>query len=179
VTGAIYQDGSGVSINGSFVLFATCSGGYGCFVKYEGSAVFRQCLFVGNSVGAIAHFSWEATSQTRLESCYFINTKLRGDVLVAGSVVVDRCLFAGEVQSTAGFMPTGVQIGFTSKGISFDTASLLPLCDKYGNFGTPKRTDTPATAEGHERESVVSTRKARIILFVVIHLGLLALGFTL
>jgi hypothetical protein len=160
---------------------------------------------VGNSVGAIAH-SWSgATVQTRLESCYFINMKLRGDRFYAGSVVVDSCLFAGEVESTMSFIPTGVQIGFTSTEISFDTASLLPLCDQYGKFRTPKgtetpkltpkgtetpkltpkgtdtskRTDTPATDEGYERQDVRATRKARIIPFVVLQLALLALGFTL
>jgi hypothetical protein len=184
VTPAIYQYGSGVSIIGSFLLFANGSGGYGCFVNEEGSAVFRQCLFVGNSVGAIAHLEG-ATNQTRLESCYFVNTKLRRDVFAAGSVLVDSCLFAGEVQSAEGFKATGVQISFTSTEISFDTASLLPLCDQYGKFHTPRGTETPegtdapATREGHEGGNVLATRKARIIPFVVLQLALLALGFTL
>jgi hypothetical protein len=165
LTGTMYQEGRGVSMDGSFILFANCSGGWGCFVRYDGSAVFRQCLFVGNSVGAIAHCTSLTTSQTRLESCYFINTKLRGDWFMAGSVLVDRCLFAGEVQSTVSFISTGVQISFTSTEMSFDTASLLPLCDKYGKFETPKRTGTPATWMA--------------ISCVVLHLALLVLGFTL
>jgi hypothetical protein len=184
ITGAILQDGSGVSTNGSFLLFARCSGGYGCFVKYDGSAVFRQCLFVDNSVGAIAHLS--GPPQTRRESCYIFNTKLRGDRFDVGSVVVVSCLFAGEIQPMpASFIPTGVQISFTSTEISIDTASLLPLCDEYGKFCTPKGTETPkrtgttATGESHEREDVLATRQARIIPFIVLQLALLALGFTL
>jgi hypothetical protein len=150
-------------------------------MRDEGSADFRQCLFV-DSVGASAHLS---PGQTRLESCYFVNTKLRGNPFYAGSVLLDSCLFAGEVQSTESFIPTGVQFGFTSTEIKFDTASLLPLCDQYGKFHTPKRTETPertrapATGEGHERGKVLATRKARIIPFVVLHVALLALGFAL
>jgi hypothetical protein len=87
--------------------------------------MFRQCLFVDNSVGAIAHFSLEA-GQTRLESRYFINTESRGGRFDAGSVLVDSCLFAGGVQPAASFIPTGVQISFASIEISFDTASLPP-----------------------------------------------------
>jgi hypothetical protein len=183
VTGAIYQ--VSVSTNGSFLLFANCSGGYGCFVKVAGSAAFRQCLFVGNSVGAITHDSVWATDPTRLESCYFLNTRLRGESLMAGSVLVDSCLFAGESQSMAIVTLTGVQISFTSTEISFDTASLLPLCDKYGKFETPKGmetpkgTGTPAAGEDHERENVLAARKTRIIPFVVLQLALLALGLTL
>jgi hypothetical protein len=193
LTGAVYQGGSGGSMDGSMLLLANCSGGCGCFVKEGGSAVFRDCLFVGNSVGAIAHFMpWDtlhytsgAMNETRLESCCFINAKLRGDTFMAGSVLVDSCLFAGEVQTAGRFITTGVQIGFTSTEISFDTASLLPLCDEYGKFHTPKgpetprRTGTPVTGEGRERENVLAMRKARIIPFVVLHLTLLALGFTL
>jgi hypothetical protein len=191
MTGTMYQTGSGVSTNGSFVLVVKCGGGYGCFAKYSGSAaMFRQCFFVG-SVGAIVHFSYGATSQTRLESCYFVNTKLMGERFYAGSVLVDSCLFAGKVQSTVSFIPTGVQISFASTEVSFDTASLLPFCDRYGRFHTPTVTETrkgtetpegtgtPAIEEGHKREDVPATRKARIIPFVVLHLVLLALGFTL
>jgi hypothetical protein len=73
----------------------------------------------------------------------------------------------------------GVQIGFTSTEISFAAASLLPLCDKYGKFKWPKRTETPATGESHERGNVSATRKARVFPFVVSHLALLALSVTL
>jgi hypothetical protein len=104
----LWQGGRGGSTNGSFVLFADCSGGYGCFVKQEGSATFRQCLFVGNLVGAIAHSSWGATSQTRMEWCWFVNPNLKGDVFEEGSVLLDGCLFAGEVQLTANVTLTGV-----------------------------------------------------------------------
>jgi hypothetical protein len=179
LTGAVFQCGSGASTNGNFILFAKCRGGCGCFVKSDGSAVFRQCFFVGNSVGAIAHYSSGGTLQTRLESCYFDNTKLRGDRFDAGSVLVDSCLFAGEVQSAESFTMAGVQISFISAEISFDTASLLPLCGKYGKRKRPKRTGTPATWQGVQGESMRATRKARIIPFVVLQLALLALGFTL
>jgi hypothetical protein len=142
--GALHQFGilPGVSTNLSFFLLANCSGGEGCFVKGQGSAIFRQCLFVDNPAGAVAHVSG-ATMQTRLESCHFVNTRLRGGRLLDGSVLVDSCLFAGEVQSLASFILTGVQISFTSTEIEFDTASQLPTCG--GVAGLPAQTpeETP------------------------------------
>jgi hypothetical protein len=142
---AIWLDGllEESSTNGSFLLIANCSGGYGCFFKDSWNASsFRRCNFVDNSVDAIAHEPW-ATSQTIMESCYFANTNLIGWWFLAGSVLVDSCLFAGDVQSTASLILTGVQISFTSTGIKFDTASLLPTC---GGVARPMSEPTPDEA---------------------------------
>jgi hypothetical protein len=81
-----------------------------------------------------------------MESCYFMNTKLRGDRFDSGSVSLDSCLFAGEVQSTASFTLMGVQISFTSTEVEFDTASQLPTCAGVAGLPaqTPEETGTPS-----------------------------------
>jgi hypothetical protein len=82
-----------------------------------GSALFRACLFV-DSVGAIAHEA-TAAAQDLLESCYFVNTSLKGSTFDGGSVLVLSCLFAGEGESLdARFEWSGVQVNFASINIS-------------------------------------------------------------
>jgi hypothetical protein len=105
--------------------------------------VFRQCLFVDNAIGAIAHTSL-AASEDRIEMCYLCNTSVRGGVFAAGSVVASDCLFASEVPSMPeSFIPTGVQVSFTSTVISFDTISLLPMCGGVAGLPTGTQRETP------------------------------------
>jgi hypothetical protein len=133
---ALFQESSRSSTNASFVLMAGCSEGRGCFVTRGGGAsAFRQCSFVGNSVGAISHSS--ANVQDVLMFCYFINTNLTGNLFIGGSVLVDRCLFAGAVPAMPmSFILTGAQRSYTSTRISFDTASLLPTCGGIGGLSS-------------------------------------------
>jgi hypothetical protein len=71
--------------------------------------------------------------QDVLVFCYFVGTNLTGSTFKSGSVLVDRCLFAGAVPTMpVSFTLTGAQISYTSTGISFDTASLLPTCGGIG-----------------------------------------------
>jgi hypothetical protein len=189
---AIDEDGWGSSML-LHVLIADCGGGFGCLCENCGRPRhLRQCVFVDNAVGAIAHASYEA-AQDVMESCCFVNTSLRGTAFWAGSVVIDRCLFAGEVQSTASIVPTGVQVGFTSTETSFDTASLLPTCGGVGLPPTPRETGPTETSEETSKErttealpttpnhSTVSLpprgRNGQIVQFVVVNNGLVALGF--
>jgi hypothetical protein len=210
VAAAICQSGAESSTEGSFLLIANCSEGRGCFYKFSGSAAcFRQCLFLDNSVGVIAHSSLTA-SRDLMKSCCFIKTDLRGNAFRAGSVVVDSCLFGGEVQSTASFIPTGVQKSFAWTQISFDTASLLPKCDEYGKLETPEGTRTPqgrrsrtaiespSACAAAKSEDAPNERKAesvpappeqalpwsvgrsrKVAPFAAVTLGLIALGFLL
>jgi hypothetical protein len=91
---AICQDRVGASTTGSFLLFANCSGGQGCFMRRRGNATtLRQCLFIRDGVPAIAHYTSDAKGQDVLTSCYFDGTGLRGSVFDAGSVLLENCLF--------------------------------------------------------------------------------------
>jgi hypothetical protein len=145
----IYQGGR-ASLNGSFLLFANCSRGYGCFCKSGGNATFWHCVFLDNSVGAIAHF-FDA-SQDLVGSCYFVNTGLGGSLFDAGTVLVVSCLFAGEIPSNASFILTGIQVSFTSTEIKFDTASMLPTCGGVAKLPTSKEA-TKGTAEDGSRST--------------------------
>ena len=180
------EDGWGSSTNWR-LLIAHCSGGFGCICENSRrSTRLRQCLFVDNAVGAIAHSSHQA-AQHLVESCWFVNTNLRGTAFWAGSVWMDSCLFASEVQSTARFVPTGVQIGFTSTEISFDTASLLPTCGGIGLPPTPGESGPTTTSEERKAETLPVQngspvqsppygRNGKIFPFVAVNLGLVALG---
>jgi hypothetical protein len=134
---AIWQGLVGSSTSARFLSFASCREGNGCFRETSGEAAsFGQCLFIGNSVGAISH-GGAVEKEDRLTSCFFRDTDLRGEVFWGGSVLIENCLFADAVQSTESFVATGVQVGFTSTEISFDTASLLPTCGGLGGVETP------------------------------------------
>jgi hypothetical protein len=185
---ALYRFGSEGSTDGNFLLFANCSGGYGCVYEWSGvAAVFRQCSFVDNAVGAIAH-SLQDGEEDLVISCYFANTNLRGSLFESGSVLVDSCLFAGEVQSTAEFILTGVQVGFTSTEICLDTSSLPPTCGGVGVPPTAGVAGPTAKAKGAMAEDVLAwlkhltvpaSNRQRIVSFVAVNLVLLALGLVI
>jgi hypothetical protein len=102
--------------------------------------------------------------------------------------VVDSCLFAGEVQSTADFILTGVQVGFTSTEIWFNTSSLLPNCGGVGVPPTARVAGPTAKWKEAMAEDVLAWLKhltvpapngRRIVSFVAVNLGLLALGLVI
>jgi hypothetical protein len=135
IAAALSQAGLKSRTKGDSLVFAKCSGGYGCFYKHGGkSAIFRQCIYLDNSAGAMGHGSW-ATSQDLMESCHFVNTRLWGGEFLAGSVLIDNCLFAGDVQSTASFIPTSGQIGHTSLEGLFHRA-WMPTCGQVAELPT-------------------------------------------
>jgi hypothetical protein len=142
---ALYQEQSGT--NASRSLFRNCTGGNGCFYAKSGNAsTFSCCSFVGCD-NAIAHAA-EAPVEDVCEACFFDGTRLRGNRLLAGSVLLDGCLFAGEVPAfDAGFNTTGDQVGFTSTALEIDTASLLPTCGGVVT-GFPTATATPSPSPG-------------------------------
>jgi hypothetical protein len=76
--------------------------------------------------------------------CFFWDTKLSGSEFYQGSVLVDSCLFAGEVESTTRFNMTGIQVGFTSTEIKLNTASLMRTC---GGAAAPRKAGLPETAK--------------------------------
>jgi hypothetical protein len=141
---ALDHDDRGSSTNASFVLIAGCSEGKGCFGNWWGNAAaFRHCSFVNNSVGAIAH-DW-AWWRDVLMFCYFVSTNLIGGWFGGGKVLVDSCLFAGAIPAMPeSFKLKGVQIGYTSTRISFDTASLLPTCGRIGGLPSQVVKKSPA-----------------------------------
>jgi hypothetical protein len=144
---AIDQDVRGSSMNASLVLIAGCSEGKGCFANSwgggGGAAAFPQCSCWSNTVGAIAQ-RWTSV-QDVLVFCYFVGTNLTGSTFNSGSVLVDRCLFAGAVPTMPErFTQTGAQISYTSTGISFDTASLLPACGGIGGLPSQVVKKSPA-----------------------------------
>jgi hypothetical protein len=164
--GVIFQTWfeSPCTTNGSFLLFANCSDGDGLFLKWSGDvAVFVQCSFVSNAIGAIAHFGG-GDGRDLMKFCYFANTNLSGYAFREGSVLLDCCLFWGEVQSTGGFVPTGVQAGFTSTEISFETASLLPTCR---GVARPVPARTPRESSPRETTTVPASQPPKFPLLIV------------
>jgi hypothetical protein len=158
VAAALSQEGSS-STGASFLLITGCSLGFGCFHRWLGdAATFLQCSFVSNSIGAIGHNS--ASAQDVVRFCCFVDTNLKGSLFNSGSVLVDSCLFAGAVPAMPGsFIMTGAQIGYTSTGISFDTASLLPTCGGIAGL----RKESPAGTGPYASSRLI----VRMVLFSV------------
>jgi hypothetical protein len=195
VAAALYEEFYG-SANASFLLFANCSGGTGCFRAYlEGQATLLHCHFVGNAVGAIAHhvadpLLSEVAPTTLVRFCFFKDTKLRGSEF-DGSVTLEGCLFADEVESTAGFVSIGAQVANIATHLVFGTASLLPTCGGVAIPPTPKETHRTARPRKTSKESTMVGwfappkdlavpssygRATKIVLFVAVNIGLVALG---
>jgi hypothetical protein len=131
LSAVFYQTGASARVAAAGLLVTSCDRGLGLLLIYRGGpAGLSQCVFVRNFVGAIARDSVEG--QDVLEACFFAATPLRGTRFAAGSVLLQNCLFAGEVLSTASFVPTGVAIPFASTEVAFDWAELVDSCPPEG-----------------------------------------------
>jgi hypothetical protein len=160
----VYGTGSAWT-NASYLLIAKSDGTVGCFYGLDWKGVtLRQCHFVDNSAAALA--GELSSGECRVEFCYFQDTDLGWPSSWSswwGPVVVESCLFADAVPPfDADILVTGVQVSFTSTEVSFDTASLMPICGVVGSglrSATRNASPTP-TPQLAQQSTLVPTPSA-------------------